>query len=313
LDPLIHRGNKKVKHWELFGRMEKDNAVVHTAVMISVPFLTFLFCLLVSWWFWHNQPIVWVVLQLLVFGYSFWIGNLAKGKKMWLARLFVLNWVANLAGVLCGFYIYYTEMVYYESMKDMRRYSNIAASQQAAQFIDASMLMFTTDSQVDPTRAIGYKDAKSGDTICVAPIVDASMGGTDPISFWAVGKNCCSSRASFQCDGATEGGARSGLLVLDLDYLVTPQVKEIIDWFGLSKPLDAYYAAIRLDQAAYATVKADWVRFVRWAKDPFKIRKEFRDKGISWFVKFTVIYFFFSIVIGILVTPRGKTPPPENS
>lgn len=307
LDPLIHKGNKSVKIFEEFGKGGSEHAVMHATVLFSVPFATFLLTMLDIWWFYHHSGGWFAFYLAILFGFTCWLGFLSGGKKVWIARLSFLTAVAICIGLISGFYVYYTEMVYYDSIGDMQKYTNVAASQNSAQFEDASMLLFTEDSAVDSTRAIGYKDATSGKTICVAPIVDASMGQTDSVSFWAVGENCCSPRASFECDGAAKGGARSGLLQLDLAVLVSPIIAEIIEGLGGVNSMDAYHSAIRLDQAAYATVKADHVRFLRWTDDPFKLRKDFRYRGIETFVRLVVIYFFLSIVLGISVNPSKQT------
>lgn len=310
-DPLIKRGNAVLKNAELYGKDDdQGGSSMQGALLFIVPFLIFIGSLLVIHDHFHSDTVKCAVVLGIFVLCGCWFAFAGGGRKRWLARLSFLTFLAILEGVIVGLVIYYKYMIYYHAYNDMRTYTNVAASQPSGQFEDAGMLLFTSDTQVDVNRAVGYRDAATATTICVAPVVDSSMGPTDPISFWAVGTNCCEPRAHFACDGATKGGARAALLKLDSDVLVSPTVELIASWFGGLGWHDAskYDDAIRLDEAAYSSVPADHKRFLRWTDDPHKLAAVYKDDGTTAVVHAIIIMFVASIVLAIAMAPAKRKP-----
>lgn len=299
-DPLIARSELVIKAHDVEAKDEGRFWIVHATLTIFVPFVFFTVMLGSMWEYFHGETLKLVF----IFGFLVLASTLffftAKNKKAYLVRLCVLCLVGTLVATCVGFYIYYKYMVFWHAYGELRSYTNVAASQDSAQFADAGMLLFTSDTQVDTTRAVGYKDAESGSTLCVAPVVDGSMTQTDEISFWAVGTNCCEPRGHFACDGATNGEARSALLYLDADMLVSEGMQPVLEALrGTSRPA-AYASAILLDQAAFATVPAKELRFLRWTSDPMALREVYRAEGLTALVYAIIIYAGLNLVFAYL-------------
>lgn len=306
-DPLITRANRTLKESQFY-TPEAGKTVMQGSLLFMLPFLSFVAMVAGFYHYFHHSTPKFAAVFGVLMAVSIMFAFLSGGKKPWLIRLCFLCIISTLAAICVGFFFYYKYLLYYNAYGDMRSYTNVAASQQASQFEDAAMLLFTSDTQVDTTRAVGFRDAKSASTICVAPVVDSSMGETDPISFWAVGTNCCEPRAHFQCDGATKGGARAALLLLDTDVLVSPALESFVLTLGGHSPAK-YDNAIRLDKAAYGTVSAKNIRFLRWTDDPHALQANFRLDGLEVMYHSIIIAFFVCLFVGIAVTPRkGSTP-----
>merc|ERR1719265_1371724 len=139
----------------------------------------------------------------------------------------------------------------------MNTYTNIAVSQPVEQFVDASMIAFTTDTTLDVTRAVGFKSATANAMLCVAPIIDGSMGLEQEVHFFAVGVGCCQPRASFLCDDAADASAKNALLMLEPRMLTSP----LMEW-AVAGAIDrtGFAAAISMQSAAFQTVAAPKTR-----------------------------------------------------
>merc|ERR1719183_2256106 len=106
--------------------------------------------------------------------------------------------------------MYYKHLVYYLRYTEMRTYSNVGGSQGVTQFNDGSMFLFTQDSRLDVLRSVGYKSRWTGQTYCVAPVVDSTMTNANHINFWAVGEDCCLARFHGCENDECFGGAGAG-------------------------------------------------------------------------------------------------------
>lgn len=153
----------------------------------------------------------------------------------------------------------------------MRSYTNVAASQPPDAFLDASMFLWTEDTSLDSLRAVGFKSRWTGQTYCVAPIVDAVMSNVDPVSYWAVGENCCNARGSFWCGDTNNPTTRSSLVVLEPEDVVRP----FMTWATLGSAYARYERAIRLQQATFATKASPNIRLVVWSKEPIAAKDAF--------------------------------------
>lgn len=198
--------------------------------------------------------------------------------KKWQRATIRHSMIGLIAGLAVGSLIYYQKLIFYYGYQRHRTYSNVAASQQSLQFVDAGKLEFTVDSKVDTTRAVGFRSAMDHHTLCVAPIVDGSMGQSDPVSFFAIGEGCCGWRANFRCGDVGDPSARSGLMMMDSSLLAGP----VMAWtVARVTDRDHYDKAIALQKAAFGTTIADDTRLVWWTKDPDKLRDD-RYLWSSW-------------------------------
>lgn len=157
---------------------------------------------------------------------------------------------------LVGVLSYHMVLSEYWLLYDSNTYTNILPSEPASGYADAGKLVFADGTRVDATKALGYKD---GDTYCVAPIVDDLEPAL--VEFWAVGRNCCGARGSFECDDAWDRKARSG----------------VVAFGGREK----YSAAMRMAEAAYGIASAETPVLVHWVVEPEQIETKSWRIGIS--------------------------------
>lgn len=301
-DPILAKAGKFIKR-KLEDDEKDPNArkelAMRASLLGAVPIGVFIVDVVAAYnWFfahvaWFVGISVFMVMGAVVFT------TVSNKKKPWLKWLGFLCMVASIAGVICGMYNHYQFMIYYYTYGDLGKYTNIGASQVATQFGDAGMILFTSDTAVDSSRAVGYQNAQEGGTTyCVAPVVDGSMGLSSPVAFWAVGVDCCKPRASFSCDDAGDGSAKSALMLLDKEFLVPPSMNWAIDGLASRANFDL---AIKLEQAAFGTVAAKQTTLLRWTKDPTKLAGQYNSKGIDFMLSAIAVYTVFSMVLGYIV------------
>lgn len=162
------------------------------------------------------------------------------------------------------------------------------------------MILWTEDTSLDSLRSVGFKSKWTGQTYCVAPIVDGVMSNIDPVSYWAVGENCCNSRSSFWCGDAGNPTTRSSLVVLEPEDVVRP----FMTWAVLGAAYPRYERAIRLQEATFATKAAQKIKLVMWSKDPIALKDSFYDDAASRCVWMSVIFFVAMEIMACWVTAR---------
>merc|ERR1719188_947092 len=82
----------------------------------------------------------------------------------------------------------------------------------SASYADASVIEFESGAFVDAQHSLGYM--RLGEVYCVAPIVGpATSWESATPQYWAVGRNCCGQRGSFDCGDLSETSARSGVVI----------------------------------------------------------------------------------------------------
>jgi len=211
----------------------------------------------------------------------------AVGKdRAWLWWLGILNGQATLVALVVGFFIYFRFLCYYWKYTEMRTYTNVAAAQDASAFKDGSMILFTEDTRLDPIRAVGYKSKWTGQSYCVAPIVDGTMSNANDIYYWAIGVDCCNPRAEFHCDDAEDFKTRSALVVLEPQDVVRP----FMQWAVRGAAYPHYKSAIELQEATYFTKAARNPTLVYWTRDPIAMKDEFYNRAKHLCTWLSVIY-----------------------
>jgi hypothetical protein len=239
----------------------------------------------------HFYYIVWLIVMVcaamaLLF---FVISPRNKRGPMYMYLGFLCT-LAIIFGVILGLYDHYEFMMTYWSYNEYRVYTDVLPSEPAAAHEDAGTMVFTEDSRVDTTKALGYK---AGTVYCVAPILDDSQSAR--VEYWAAGLDCCSQRADFNCDDAWDPKAKSGVVIIDNG-----------SWF--TSKFDMYTKAVHQAQAAYGVVSAAKPIFVRWVTDPVKVDEEYWNWGIGFLVICAAIYLFVSIILGGLLHMAQKNP-----
>lgn len=302
-DPLLTAADKKIQAAdEIRNGENKQLRVVRTSFLTIVPTIFFIVTVL-------TVSTVWAHSIIKVFGYL--AGQIVVCAVFFMSagRSPDLRWRIDLAkialafiffGFLEGLYIFYQHEIYYYAYKDMPTYTNIAASQPPSQFSDAGVIMFSADTAIDVTRAVGYKAADSqGKTLCVAPIVDSTMGLTDPISFFAIGEDCCPMRGDFFCDDAKDGSTRTGWLMLDPASIANPALQGVLTSLRSDLERSGYDKAIEMQHAAFSTIPAEGNRLLRWTKDPEKHMEKYNDDATEVFVLASIAAFLTALAIAV--------------
>lgn len=288
-DPLTQRAQKKLFHQNWSKDNERTPAahrVFQYTMMTFVPFLVYVLVLFVTAYLFYRSPFVvfmtygtvatLCLLQYLVIAHCLKRASMVKnGWKKWVG---FIAFFAATAALMLGLLIHYKWMLFFNKYTNMMTYTNVAASQPAQQFEDAGSLVFTTGTSIDSTRAVGYRDIRNSQTLCVAPVVDQQMAVTDPIEFFAVGVGCCGWRASFLCDDAKQPGTRGSLLVLEPDKLVSPAMEWMVDE---QFPFEGFQKAIDLQKSVFAVTASVNHRLVRWVKDPSAAIDIYRKRGLE--------------------------------
>jgi len=285
-DPLLKKGHTKVSN----NQFNKENPstppaqrVMQLAALTFIPFCVYVLILFVTSYMFYASPVgvtltFCTVAGVCVMQYLMAEHCTRKASKRWKKWIGAFGALAALAGLLVGVGIHYRWMLYYAKYTNMMKYSNVAASQPALQFEDAGSLLFTEGTTVDKTRAVGFRNIRTSQTLCVAPVVDQQMGPNDPIVFFAVGVNCCGWRGSFYCDDGAVSGTRGGLLKLKPDQLVSPVMEPMVaDEFDF----EGFEDAIELQKSVFAVSAAKHHRMLRWFKDPMSEVDGYRKRGLE--------------------------------
>jgi hypothetical protein len=233
----------------------------------------------------------------------------ATGKdRPWLWWLGILCLLSAVVALILGFFLYFGSLAYYFKYNELRTYTNVAAAQDAAAFSDGAMFLWTEDTNLDTMRSVGFKSKWTGKTYCVAPIVDSSMGVSDDIWYWAVGVDCCSSRAEFHCGDTSDLTTRSSLTVLEPEDVVRPWMK----WAARGSDYESYMQAIHVEEASFYTKAALQPKLVYWTKDPAGLKNSFwkgpsQTAQIASYV-YAVVLFICSYLIArrIFLQPVNK-------
>lgn len=266
-------------------------------------------CAVLSWTFLWRKSLVQYVLAILLLLFvpvvllaASWKWSTGRDRRS--LRLFgVLFLQGILAGVLVGFFMYYHYLCYYWKYKEMRTYTNVGAAQSARAFGDGSMFLFTQDTRLDSSRAVGYESRWTGQHYCVAPIIDSTMTQADPINYWAVGENCCNPRAEFHCDDAKDPIARTALVLLQPEDVVSP----LMIWATTGSSYGKYINALKLEESAYYTQAPDKLLLMRWTRNPIKLQNSFLWGALKLWLYVSLVYVPL-VFIGGYILARVELP-----
>lgn len=222
-----------------------------------------------------------------------------KGGQ-WYVFFGVLCLLATVAATLVGLYIYFEYTFQFYKIGGLRTYSNVLPAEPAASHADAGKIFFSPDSKVDITRAVGFK--AQGGVYCVAPILDDTQIAR--VNYWAVGRDCCNSRASFNCDEAWNPDAHAGAVVMDSG---APQVS--------FNQMDFYWKAVKEATALYDLASADPPVYVRWVLDPSAMQTAFWNSGywecIYWIIGYSCVSLFLGPLFNYCSAQRAAVQKKE--
>lgn len=294
------REDEKAKAW----------AAIHAFIMSFVCIAFFIVMLLMWFVVYHKSfggSVAMLVGCLAVSGGICIYGTRNRDQRGWIIVMGCLCAVVTFIGLVFGFFMYFRFLVYYQRYQEMRTYSNVGGSQGANQFTDGSMFLFTQDTRLDVMRSVGYKSRFTGETYCVAPVVDSTMTNADNINFWAVGPNCCLARGEFVCNDAMDPKTMSALVVLEPEDVVRPFMK----WAVAGSVYPRYERSIKLQEAAYATRQARTIKMLYWVKDPIAKQNSFYYEARNIAVWFTVVLWVFLLLVSYIICMQWRWMKPR--
>jgi len=312
-DKLLKRAGQKVdtqKHQTDDGK-DRARALLMSFMLLLSPLVTYTFVTLAWFKIFHDSilgfMVVFASMILICIIISVFSLKWVSGKdRPWLWWLGFFGGQGAIAALFVGFFLYYRYLVYYYRHDEMTAFTNVAPAQDDKAFLDASMFLFTEDARLDVQRAVGYKSRWTGDTYCIAPIVDQTMTSGAPIYYWAVGTNCCESRASFSCDDAADTTTRSALVALEPEDIVRPYMK----WAVRGSEYERYSRAMFLETATYLTEAAPEPTFVYWTKDPYGKKADYWGEAIS--LCFEASAAVFALLLVWIYLAAWKLVPKQN-
>lgn len=269
-------------------KMKVNRGAIRKVIMMFVPYLIFAGLLWVYVYLYHTFfHLAWLLSLAGVLVSTVWIVSdlfTIQGGQ-WYVFFGVLCLLATLSATAVGLYIYFGFTFQFYKIGGLRTYTNVLPAEPAGAHADAGKIYFSPDSKVDITRAVGFQ--AQGGVYCVAPILDETQVAR--VNFWAAGRDCCLSRASFNCDEAWNPEAHSGAVVLDTG---APQVS--------FNQLDFYNKAVKEAQALYDLASADNPIFVRWVVDPSVFQTAAWVSGWWECIYWLIGYFLLSMPLGYL-------------
>jgi len=312
-DRLLARADKRIDVEQFMPSDGKDRArVISIAVPMAVFGMVPYVVMILMWFYVYKESFLLTMVAftcLLVTGAIFSLGSKRKalGKtRPWMFWFGVIWMQAALVGLVVGFFLYFRQLIYFSKYEEMRTYTNVGAAQSSRAFGDGALILFSSDSRLDPQRAVGYKSRWTGQIHCVAPVVDVTMNQADDIHYWAVGVDCCTGRASFQCDDAGDFSTHSGLRVLEPDDVARPFMR----WAVKGSSYPEYMEAVRLQEATYATKAAAQPMLIRWTRDPVALKNSFFYSARRACIKVSLVYFFIVAIatyfLAWKIIPRQK-------
>lgn len=190
--------------------------------------------------------------------------------RAWKALAFACLVGAVLGGYL-GFYDRWRYLYPYFVYSRSPYYTDVLPSAFPDAYRDAGYLTFSEESYVDGSKGLGYR---SGELWCVAPIVgQQNPPGADlqqkRANFWAVGKNCCQKRGSFNCASSFKDVAKGGLVIFDFSRDGSPVVP-------------TYQLAIAAAAQTYDLIVPDEPILVSWATKPDDAIPEIYSEAVSF-------------------------------
>lgn len=195
---------------------------------------------------------------------------------------------AVMFALVIGFYTYFEFMINFVNGEQRRTYSDVRPDEEAASHTDAGRLIFSEDAFLNKDLAVGYLE--DGSTYCVVPIVGEPQ--LVPVQFWAVGEGCCKSRKSFECDDATQGHVRTGVVLS-----------------GESSPFSSdalapYKKAVEEACGASGIQSAKEPIFVRWIAEPEALQNSYWNYSVGITLASCLVYLFVSVAVGSVLHPK---------
>mmetsp|Transcript_105357 Transcript_105357/g.198398 ORF Transcript_105357/g.198398 Transcript_105357/m.198398 type:complete len:330 (-) Transcript_105357:54-1043(-) len=312
-DPLLSRSTKVYATAKVSDRARTARSTYRVTSIVVVSFLCYLAVVFFYFGLFSSRPGVVVTFTLLILclcaAQPVFI-EVFFPSQPWRAWIGKLGMFSVVAAILVGLFVHYKWMVYYVHYKEMPTHTNVAPSENSMQYEDAGGIIFSADTVVDVQRSVGYRDANTSTTLCVAPVVDGTMALEDPVGFFAVGTGCCGWRGSFTCDDVAESDAKSGMLLLTPKTLVSPLMSWTVEG---AVDFEAYDAAIKLESAVFGTTVAKHIRLLHWKKDMDESLKTYKKNALSFVWISCALQFITLIILAYIVIEQPFNSEAQKS
>eukprot|EP00419_Tripos_fusus_P012748 CAMPEP_0172666700 /NCGR_PEP_ID=MMETSP1074-20121228/7971_1 /TAXON_ID=2916 /ORGANISM="Ceratium fusus, Strain PA161109" /LENGTH=316 /DNA_ID=CAMNT_0013483117 /DNA_START=210 /DNA_END=1160 /DNA_ORIENTATION=+ len=224
-------------------------------------------------------------------------GAILYGRGRWEGRatsLGLLCMGSALLGACLGLLDYHWNTIVWMEYSSGRVYTNVHPSADPGGYGDASQIAFSTQTFVDTTRSVGYR---SDDLWCAAPILETSgvnfvAGHAEQVNFWAVGVNCCRTRASFECGPVYDKSTRSGMRIVDASLLREEKVPN-------------YMTAVRQAAATFGFIVPANTIILRWTQNPDDNAAAYYDSALQMFGIAVVLYMLVDLMICLIIAYRS--------
>mmetsp|Transcript_26104 Transcript_26104/g.45432 ORF Transcript_26104/g.45432 Transcript_26104/m.45432 type:complete len:349 (-) Transcript_26104:85-1131(-) len=200
-----------------------------------------------------------------------------------------------------GINIYIKYYVPYYYAISGQKYTHVSLTARPGKYGDAGIIEFGQDAALDSSRSFGLKSYDY--TYCVAPIISKektihphSLG--QKVTFWAVGRDCCSNRGNFECDGAGDVEVRSAFV----EHSATQDIQNsglapgrniVTDFLTPQSDRPKYMKAVQSACVLHdlrCDFKDDHVVLLRWAAEPEEILEVWHNRAIIACVLACVCY-----------------------
>lgn len=171
-----------------------------------------------------------------------------------------------------------------------RGYRDVSPERKALPYSDAGTITFS-GATLDTMKSTGLSDGFH--TYCVAPIMTPRQSATHgagqyPVTFWAVGTDCCDGRQNFQCGDA-------GLPSVDGGVVVPQPHPEtwlgfFHDTFGTASRWDLYAEAVEAAAAFHGLRSTETPVLIHWVEKPEDIKRAWRVASMLVFVISNVLH-----------------------
>mmetsp|Transcript_37201 Transcript_37201/g.89460 ORF Transcript_37201/g.89460 Transcript_37201/m.89460 type:complete len:298 (-) Transcript_37201:51-944(-) len=255
--------------------------------LVGPPLLAFvgisLLWVLVHHWIPIVVFIVYVALVFVSFAPYIVVTERSRSPTTWFLAWGLLTSLGGTFGMLSGSLAYNKYIRRYWGYEEHRHYHNVLASEPAGAHADAGVIVFTRGVHVDVTKSVGFS---AGKVYCAAPIMDDTV--VSQVEYWAVGKDCCSSRGEMWCDSVHNIHARTGAVVLEDTSLMSNLTSSGLDH-------SRFLSAVKQAAAAYELTVPEEPLMLRWISDLSAVQAQYwRDAAI--YVGVTCfLYFLFAI------------------
>eukprot|EP00435_Cladocopium_sp_Y103_P021190 s1263_g5.t1 len=172
---------------------------------ILVPWVAFALSLVIFICLYHDHAVLVWILQILCTLLA--LCTVLTGHRVRDAMIISLGFLslASIAlGAAAGTWLEAEYLQRFWQLYRASSYQLILPSSDPSQLPMDSFLRFSDGTVLDDFHALGY--LAKGNTYCVAPI-RLTGSSSEPVRYWAVGKNCCDRRGTFNCGPQPEHAA----------------------------------------------------------------------------------------------------------